>query len=135
MIYRIEKTYPCLMDRPIIKIKVYFIYDDRWLDCNALWDTGTTNTLISKSFVKKYNLTPKYNAKVLSAGEKEIKIGRRYLVNLFLSDELYLKEIMISSFEMHEADILIGMDIIKYGDLRIRNIDNKTVLTFLCNKT
>ncbi len=126
----ITKKYSCLVDRPITKVRIYFIDNDLWLECNALWDTGTSHTLVADNLVEKYQLKSNGVRKVLQAGGKEPESKGCYLINLYLSKNLYLNKINISSIKLTKADILIGMDIIKWGNLLIENINNKTVFTF-----
>ena len=68
----------------------------------ALWDTGSTMTVISDELASKLNLEPVGEMMAETAGGK---LGPG-------------------------IDILIGMDIITLGDFVITNYNNKTVFSF-----
>lgn len=95
----------------------------------ALWDTGSTMTVISSELAKELCLDP--------AGEIEAETAsgkyktNKYILSISLPNHLNIENIMVSSGKlMPGIDLLIGMDIIGLGDFAITNKDNKTMFSF-----
>jgi len=94
----------------------------------VLWDTGATDTVISKTVVDGLGLKP---------------IGRTCLEGVFGMEEAYIYKISICTetgmiFSDIEAicaekstyDLVIGMDIISRGDFAVTNKDGQTWFSF-----
>lgn len=95
----------------------------------ALWDTGSTMTVISTELAEKLNLEPVGDMIAETAGGKYI--AKRYIVSLSLPNRLNIENVMISSGKLGPGiDILIGMDIITLGDFAVTNYNNRTVFSF-----
>ena len=95
----------------------------------ALWDTGSTMTVISDELANKLDLEPVGEMIVETAGGR-IKTNK-YIISLHLPNRLNIENVMISSGKLGPGiDILIGMDIITLGDFAITNYNNKTVFSF-----
>jgi predicted aspartyl protease len=103
----------------------------------AIWDTGATNSVISKKIVEELNLKPINKVKIHHASG--MSVANVYLINIGLPSK-----VMIGNLEVSDADlsdqigipdedqmrVLIGMDIIGTGDLAVTNADDKTTLSF-----
>ena len=95
----------------------------------ALWDTGSTMTVISDELADKLNLEPVGEMVADTAGGRYI--AKKYVISLSLPNRLNIENVMISSGRLGKGiDILIGMDIITLGDFAITNYKNKTVFSF-----
>ena len=95
----------------------------------ALWDTGSTMTVISDDLAKEMKLEPVGEMIADTAGGRYV--AKRYVVSLSLPNRLNIENVMISSGKLGPGiDILIGMDIITLGDFAITNYNNKTVFSF-----
>ena len=95
----------------------------------ALWDTGSTMTVISDDLASKLNLEPVGEMIVETAGGR--LNAKKYIISLHLPNRLNIENVMISSGKLGPGiDILIGMDIITLGDFAITNYNNKTVFSF-----
>lgn len=95
----------------------------------ALWDTGSTMTVISAELADKLNLEPVGEMLAETAGGKYV--AKKYIVSLSLPNRLNIENVMISSGKLGPGiDILIGMDIITLGDFAVTNYNNKTVFSF-----
>lgn len=95
----------------------------------ALWDTGSTITVISEKLAKQLKLDPVGEMPVETASGKYI--AKKYIISLSLPNRLNIENVMISSGILGPGiDILIGMDIITLGDFSITNYNNKTVFSF-----
>ena len=95
----------------------------------ALWDTGSTMTVISDELATKLNLEPVGYMMAETAGGRYK--ANKYVVSLNLPNRLNIENVMIASGKLGPGiDILIGMDIITLGDFAITNYNNKTVFSF-----
>ena len=95
----------------------------------ALWDTGSTMSVISEELASKLNLEPVGEMLAETAGGKYV--AKRYVVSISLPNRLNIENVMISSGKLGPGiDLLIGMDIITLGDFAITNYNNKTVFSF-----
>lgn len=95
---------------------------------HALWDTGATCTTISEKVVKTLGLVPIGFGDVYHAGGSR-KSGI-YKVNILLPNKLESPPIKVLDGDLHDFDILIGMDIISKGDFAVTHSDGKTTFTF-----
>ncbi len=95
----------------------------------ALWDTGSTMTVISDDLASKLNLEPVgYMMAETAGGHFKAK---KYVISLNLPNRLNIENVMIASGKLGPGiDILIGMDIITLGDFAITNYNNKTVFSY-----
>lgn len=94
----------------------------------AIWDTGARMSSISKQVVEDLGLEPIGAIPVEGVhGEKSANV---YLINITPPVGIKFFAIFVTEAQMTSVDVLIGMDIIKYGDFLIANGDNKTVMRF-----
>lgn len=94
----------------------------------ALWDTGATGSVISKSVVSSLNLIPTGKQRVFHAdGECVVNT---YLVNLYLPNSVAFPCIAVTEGKLTGIDILIGMDVITQGDFSITNHNGNTFFSF-----
>ena len=97
--------------------------------CNALWDTGATMSAISERIATSLQLIPegKATASLAHGQAKDLPV---YYVNIVLPNEVMLTGMSVAGMDLPSTDLLIGMDVIKEGDLAISNWQGKTTLTF-----
>lgn len=95
---------------------------------SAIWDTGATNTVISKQLAEKLKLTPNGIATCNTAGG--VIEAKKYLISLKLMNGVEIKDIHVTEGILTGGDFLIGMDVITLGDFSISNVDNKTTFSF-----
>jgi predicted aspartyl protease len=99
------------------------------ISINGLWDTGASDTVITKRVAQSLNLFPIDTTTVSgvnSIGEAEIAFADIELPNGF---SLLRKRVIICEMPP-PIDMLIGMDIILLGDFSICNANNKTLFSF-----
>lgn len=99
---------------------------------NGIWDTGATNSVITKSSAIKLGLKPVQKAIVNGVhGAKEVNV---YFVNITLNNKSISLNTLVTECEElsanHENGMLIGMNIISLGDFTVTNFDNNTVMSF-----
>jgi hypothetical protein len=94
----------------------------------AIWDTGATNTVITKKVADTVQLAPTGVTTARGVGGE--RIANSYLINIALPNEVGLTAIPVTEGILGETgDVLIGMDIISHGDFVITN-NQKTVMSF-----
>lgn len=98
------------------------------LKYNALWDTGATGSVISQKVVDDLGLDVIRTTIVSGVhGHEESNV---YLVNIMMPNNVVVPGVAVTKGDLGGNDVLIGMDIIKEGDLALTNYKGKTVFTF-----
>ena len=96
---------------------------------NAVWDTGATNTVITKKVARECSLKPISMTQVHTAGGT-INCPV-YLVNIMLPNTVGVKLLRVTEAELTgDFEVLIGMDIITIGDFAITNQNGNTTFSF-----
>jgi len=99
----------------------------------GLWDTGATNSVITKSMARRLCLKVVTRATVRGVhGEREVNV---YYVRITLNNNNIVVNAQVTECEELSADssigMLIGMNIITMGDFCITSYDGKTVMSFI----
>lgn len=95
----------------------------------ALWDTGASQSCISKKIVDSLNIEPTGSQMVAHAAGMHI-VGT-YSVSILLPNNVGVSPIRVSEFAGHDGfDALIGMDIITKGDFSITNVGGVSIISF-----
>ena len=102
----------------------------RFKKYNSIWDTGATNTVITKRVSQDCHL--KAIAMTRVRGVHGIKMASLCLINIRLPNELEISKLQVTEAEelSSGADVLIGMDIIGRGDFAVSNYRGNTTFTF-----
>jgi predicted aspartyl protease len=100
----------------------------RIYNTNAIWDTGATNSVISKRVVDELKLIPFSKTQVQGVGGMSLQ--NVYFVNILLPNGVGKSGVRVTEGNLGEASLLIGMDIITLGDFSVSNFENKTTFTF-----
>jgi predicted aspartyl protease len=94
----------------------------------AIWDTGASRTVISKTVVQTCGLKPTGMAKVYTASGTDIV--PTYYVSIGLPNRVIIPILKVTEGALTGTDILIGMDIINQGDFAVTNFNGKTAFSF-----
>lgn len=94
----------------------------------ALWDTGATNSVITKATALALGLIPVGVGPVNHAGGTEQ--CATYLVNFTLPNHVTVQGILVYECADAEFGAIIGMDIISQGDFALTNHNGQTWLSF-----
>ena len=99
---------------------------------SGIWDTGATNSCISKSLAQQLKLVPIQRTTVMGVhGAKEVNV---YLVTVTLPNPSIKLNILATECDELSEDgktcMLVGMDVITKGDFCITNLNGKTVMTY-----
>jgi len=97
---------------------------------NGLWDTGATNTCITKKIIDELELKPVGMTLVKHADGESM--SNTFLVNIGLLNKVGFSQIRVTEGKLSGLDLLIGMDIITRGDFAITHMDGKSVFSFRC---
>lgn len=114
------------------QIKVTNTVTNKEINSLAIWDTGATNSVITKSAASALGLIPMSMASV--SGVHGTKIVNVYLVKITLNNENISITTQVTECEelssKNDTAMLIGMNIINLGDFHISNYNGQTVMTF-----
>ena len=97
---------------------------------HALWDTGSTNSNISKNAASKLGLEPDGTGTLdTPAGQIQCNI---YKVDIILDSNVSINNVRVFESEIgsQDIDLLIGMDVIQRGEFIISNSEGKTKFSF-----
>ena len=95
---------------------------------NAIWDTGSTTTILSKSLIEKLQSKPFRKGGVSGIGGNVE--ATTYLVHVAPPTDNVITYIEVMEHSFEDYDAIIGMDVITYGDFVIASIEGKTRFTF-----
>ncbi len=97
----------------------------------AIWDTGSTNSCISKRIVQECGLQPIGPGLINHAGTSdEPDKTFVYLVDILLPNQVEVVGVRTAVTSIQGGDLLIGMDIINMGDFAITHPNGGTQYTF-----
>lgn len=96
----------------------------------AQWDCGATFSSISKEFVQKLGLKSVKQQKVDTSSDSTIK--NAYAIDIVIHHALCIPTIASEADNIHSTgiDLLIGMDVIRFGDFAISTYDGVTCFSF-----
>ncbi len=94
----------------------------------AIWDTGATNSVISKRVIEECRLKPTGFAEMVTVAG--FHAANTYFVNFILTNNYEVNGVHVCEGDIGGDDVLIGMDIITLGDFVITNKNGNTVFTF-----
>lgn len=123
-----KKEYPTLVEDIITECDIYSIDGRKFHTDRALWDTGADTTIISSRLVRQLQLQP-YRLGGISGigGATDANI---YLVHVHVPTGDFITSVEVMESDFEDIDVLIGMDIIIFGDFLITNKDSKTTFQF-----
>lgn len=121
-----------IADAIVTPVEVKNIFTNSILDTEAIWDTGATNSVITKSTAAELGLKPVSMTKVRGVhGEKMVNV---YFVEITLNNKNIVIPAPVTECDELSADksigVLIGMNIITKGDFAVTNYNGNTVMTF-----
>jgi len=95
---------------------------------SAVWDTGSTATIISSRLAKQLNAKA-YSKGSMSGigGEAE---GDTYLLHVLLPTGDAVTYVEVYETPLEDYDAIIGMDLITLGNMHLDSIGGKTTFTF-----
>lgn len=106
---------------------------DAIFEVKALWDTGSTTTIICPALVEALKLEPIAKEEVKHiVGDEEVDV---YFLDILLPQKVVMQKVRAICLPIQNKlyDIIIGMDIIKKGKFTIESDEENTYLNFEVN--
>ncbi len=97
-------------------------------EVTAIWDTGATTSVIASRVIERLGLTSIDEIDTYTANG--VRKSNVYLVNIYLPNGVAFAGFRVIDGDIHGLDMLIGMDIIGFGDFSITHKNNATTLSF-----
>ncbi|MBR3312952.1 MAG: retroviral-like aspartic protease family protein [Atopobiaceae bacterium] len=96
----------------------------------ALWDTGATNTCVSREVAERLGLVEIGTVNVLTPTSSAVL--PRYRVGITFGGGVSFNNIVVTGSEIGRQGlgVLVGMDVISYGDFAASCKDGETHFTF-----
>ena len=130
MIHAFTSTYTGITKKLITEATIKF-GDKEYKTSTALWDTGATNTCISKNVVNQLGLISNGKVKIKTpSGEmwvNEYRVDIKLVNENVIVDNVYVTDSEIGN---QGLDVLVGMNIISLGDFTVSNHNGQTVFSF-----
>lgn len=101
------------------------------LEVQAIWDTGATNSVITKRAAQACGLKP--TGMVMNHSAHGVKQCATYLVTIGLPNHVLVSDVKVTEVDSlcgGDIDALIGMDIISRGDFAVTHGQGSTVFSF-----
>lgn len=105
-----------ILERPNVKIQ-------------GIWDTGATNSVITQNVVEALGLKPTGMATIGTAGGNVD--CPTYIIDVVLPNGIAIQNLRVTGNDsLTSCDMLIGMDVIGFGDFAIANAKGNTHFSF-----
>lgn len=99
------------------------------VQCDAIWDTGATSSMIASNIVKRLNLKPVSSTVI--AGVHGVQNANCYVIDAMFSIGTILPDIKVAeASDTGGFGLLVGMDIIGEGVLHIDGTSNVLTVEF-----
>lgn len=132
-IHALTRPYDKKVNRIISAATIINPIDNSESLTQGIWDTGATNSVITKRLASELHLPIREYTDVRGVGGviPDVPV---YLVDIKLNNENIVVRAKVTECEELSTDktvgLLIGMNVITQGDFAISNFDGKTVMTF-----
>ena len=127
--FAFRKEYHDLSLRLTTEVEISDISTQKVKKVMALWDTGATLSAITPVIAQNLNLV--FINRIKVNGVNSLSMADVAKISLKLPNQVTLQEINVAVCNLVEGvDMLIGMDIMKLGDLSISNGEGKTLFSF-----
>lgn len=113
-----------LLSKAVVK------FDANQVEVTAQWDTDATCSCISHDVSRKLSLNKRGQFTIQTpSGSKEVEV---FLVDIILPDNVAVLNVLVANSDIGDQsiDLLIGMNVVKYGDLAVSNYEGKTWFSF-----
>lgn len=105
------------------------LHGNKLIEIRSQWDTGATYSSISSSLVEKLNLSP--IGKIETDTTSGRLVSNTYDIGIVFGDYIIpIKASESKAIENGKIDLLIGMDIIHYGDFSFSHDENAFCFSF-----
>jgi len=98
-------------------------------DIRALWDTGAECSCISRGLARHLGLKPVDMSPL--RGVTDVTESPVYLIDILLPSKAMIGDLRVLEFlDNGFFELIIGMDVITFGDFAVSNKDGKTIMSF-----
>ncbi|KAA6349879.1 hypothetical protein EZS27_002775 [termite gut metagenome] len=116
----------------VTPVEITNVFTKQKVSTKGIWDTGATNSVVTKSTAMALGLLSVGRARVRGAhGDKEVNV---YYVNITLNNKNITLNTQVTECDELSPDksvgMLIGMNIITMGDFAVTNYQSQTTMTF-----
>jgi hypothetical protein len=123
-----KKEYPDLVESVITECDIYSSVGKRFHTDRALWDTGADTTIISSRIAKQLQLKPLRKGYITGVGGDSS--SNVFLVHIQLPTGDFVTDVEAMEDDYYDYDVIIGTDVIMFGDFLISNAEEKTTFQF-----
>lgn len=123
-----KKEYPSITETILTECDIYTSDGKKYHTERAMWDTGADTTIISPRIVQQLHLQPYQQGGI--AGIGGASNSNIYLVHILAPTGDFITNVEVMESDFQDYDVIIGMDIIMFGDFLITNADDKTIFQF-----
>lgn len=123
-----KKEYSYLVEDIVTECDIYSADGHKFHTERAMWDTGADTTIISSRIVNELKLQPYKQGGI--AGIGGATGSNVYLVHVLVPTGDFVTSVEVMESDFEDIDVLIGMDVIIFGDFLITNKDGKTIFQF-----
>lgn len=123
-----KKEYPDLVESVITECDIYSSVGKRFHTDRALWDTGADTTIISSRIAKQLQLKPLRQGYITDIGGDSS--SNVFLVHIQLPTGDFVTDVEVMEDDYYDYDVIIGTDVIMFGDFLISNAEEKTTFQF-----
>ena len=123
-----KKEYPDLVESVITECDIYSSVGKRFHTDRALWDTGADTTIISSRIAKQLQLKPLRKGYITGVGGDSS--SNVFLVHIQLPTGDFVTDVEVMEDDYYDYDVIIGTDVIMFGDFLISNAEEKTTFQF-----
>ena len=99
--------------------------------CEAVWDTGSSVTLLTERLVKALGLRRAEGVKLLLQAGTGNAVSDGYEAWLVLNPEEQPVKVIVGVMPQPDTSVLIGMDIIGRGRFEVDSLGDKTIMRFM----
>lgn len=99
-------------------------------ETKGLWDTGATNSVVTKETAVRLGLQPV--GKTISSHAAGTSLVNTYMVNITLPNDVQVAGVQVSECAdtTNSFGVIIGMDIIAQGDFAVTNVGGVSVVSY-----
>ena len=123
-----KKEYSYLVEDIVTECDIYSADGHKFHTERAMWDTRADTTIISSRIVNELKLQPYKQGGI--AGIGGATGSNVYLVHVLVPTGDFVTSVEVMESDFEDIDVLIGMDVIIFGDFLITNKDGKTIFLF-----
>ncbi|WP_204166844.1 SEC-C metal-binding domain-containing protein [Phocaeicola sartorii] len=121
-----------LLNAIVTPVTLKNTFDGKYIKTNGIWDTGATNSVITRSSACQLGLVP--TGRTIVNGVHGAKEVNSYFINITLNNNNITLDVVVTECEELSSNkdigMLIGMDIITTGDFSITNYNEHTTMSF-----